>query len=91
LRIVIPHVRGGLGAETRTWGERHAAEFYDLTDDDAGYFRLLWLLWHEGHAFMVVEQDNVPPEGAVEGLGSCLEPWCGHPYQYQPTNPELPA
>ena len=88
-RIIIPYVRGGLQVSTEVWGERNSAEFYDLTGWPEGYFHLLARLWHDGEAFMVVEQDITPPDNAVEGIALCQEPWCGHPYQYQPTNPEL--
>ena len=84
MRIVIPYVRGGLKPETRAWGEQNGAELHDLTNDDEAYFGLVARLWRDGQAFMVVEQDVVPPEGAPEDLATCPEPWCGHPYPYIP-------
>lgn len=82
LRVVIPYLPRFLYQETRDWGESVGAEFRDVSSDEKAYRRLLGRLWHEGRAFVVVEQDIVPPVAALTGFDECSEPWCCHSYPY---------
>jgi hypothetical protein len=75
---------------TRAWGEQNGAEFRDVGRDREAYFRLLRELWADGQPFMLVEQDNVPPKGAVASLETCHEPWCGCVYEYG-AQPRVPG
>jgi hypothetical protein len=80
VKILVPYVLEQLEPQTREWGSAGGAEFHNLTGDDEAYFRLLARLWRAGAAFMLVEQDVVPPDNAIEGLTSCARPWCSrHP------------
>jgi hypothetical protein len=54
------------------------AEQVDVSQDDEAYFRLLASLWHEAEDFVIVEQDQVLPPGALEGFEACPELKCGH-------------
>jgi hypothetical protein len=51
----------------------------DPSDNEA-YYRLLADLWHSGEDFLVVEQDMVPPPGAIKELDECESEWCGNAY-----------
>ena len=78
MRIVIPHARGLLDSRTAAWGEANHAEFHDVGGDREAYFRLLNHLWQSRASFIIVEQDNLPPDDAVDMFTRCPELWCGH-------------
>ena len=48
------------------------------------YYDLIVAMCERGEPFVIVEQDIVPPPGAVEALLACPEPWCGHSYDVAP-------
>lgn len=73
--VVRPFVPGMLRYEGDTWGYpiNVSASQYD-------YWDLLMCLSERGDDFVVLEQDNVAPDGALQALFDCPEPWCGHAY-----------
>jgi hypothetical protein len=89
VKVVIPFVQGRLADETRQWGERHRADFVDLTEDDHGYFKLITRLWREGRQFVVVEEDIVPALGQVEAMWACDEQWCAGVHKLHADAPEV--
>jgi hypothetical protein len=56
------------------------AEWYDVSEDSAAYWRLLCRLWEDGESFMVVEHDVAFRPDVVEQFTVCSEPWCLFPY-----------
>lgn len=49
-------------------------------DDPTAYARALVRAWSTGLTFVVVEQDIVPPPGAIHRLSTCADAWCVHAY-----------
>lgn len=74
--VVIPYVQHKLRAETQAVGASFNAAFADLTGDDQGYFKLLALLWLEGHGFILCEEDVVPTPALIQELWDCEAEWC---------------
>ncbi len=73
----------GLARETAAWaGMRGDVEFRQIPAGEDGLFQFLATEWAEGEGFMVVDQDLVPPPGAVEELEACTQHWCGFPFRY---------
>jgi hypothetical protein len=78
LRVVVPHV--ALRAETRDVLDASAwtAAYVGYSDD--AYYDLLGRLWAacgaSGDGLVNVEQDVIPPDGFLESLAACDEPWC---------------
>lgn len=56
------------------------ATYVDTGGDDEAYWRLLRDLWARKRSFILLEQDIVPPPGALEALEACPHEWCGVPY-----------
>lgn len=79
--VVVPHVAGMLRPETvdAVCDQVHAARFVPLpADDPTAYAALICQLWAAGEGFVIVEQDVVPPPGAIRALLACPRKWCGH-------------
>ena len=76
--VVCPYTQ--LRPETRAALEGTGATFVDVSGDDA-YYWLLQAFWHRQEGVIVVEQDIVPPPGAIDELRDCPELWCARPYQ----------
>lgn len=74
--VVRPYVPGMLVGESRGHPINVGASQYD-------YYDLLVELCQRGQDFVVVEQDMVPPEGSIDALFACPQPWCGHSYAVQ--------
>ena len=73
----------GLAPETAAWAATGGdVEFRQIPEGADGLFRFLASEWAEGDGFMVVDQDLVPPPGAVEELEACTQHWCGFPFRY---------
>jgi len=72
--VVRPYVPGMLRGPDVGYPIDVGASQYD-------YWSLLCELCDRGSDFVVVEQDMVVPEGAIEALFACPEPWCGHSYR----------
>jgi hypothetical protein len=51
-----------------------------IADPGGGFYYsdLLRRLWREPGPLVIVEQDVVPPPGALAALLACPEEWCGH-------------
>jgi hypothetical protein len=88
MRLVVPYRPGMLFARTydaaQAW--EGGCEFVRLrnkrepADGRPTYFELLTRLWRSGGGFVMLEQDVVPYEGAIEAIAECPEPWCGYGY-----------
>lgn len=82
-QVVVPFVSGMLHPETQrvvlgcgwptTWHCMDAA-------DTGAYARLVERMWGRHEAFVIVEQDVVPPAGAIDELIYCPWSWCSHCY-----------
>jgi hypothetical protein len=86
--ILVPFVDGMLRPETRDWAaaQEPYATCYQLERTHTGaYGELLLAHWGAGRDLVVIEQDIVPPELAVERFAACPMPWCTHPYLIQDT------
>jgi hypothetical protein len=80
--VVVPHVEGGLRPQTRAEVRRQwpAAHFALTPRRDPFSYADLWRrLWRVPADLVVVEQDVVPPQGAIAALLDCEHLWCSHP------------
>ena len=48
--------------------------------DDQAYARMMLAVWRQALDVFVVEQDTVPPPGALFGMDRCEAPWCAVPH-----------
>lgn len=71
---VTPYVPGMLLANPDGW------TLVDVSASQYDYWDLVVTLAERDEPFAIVEQDMIPPVGALHGLYSCPEPWCGHSY-----------
>lgn len=81
--VVVPYVAGMLHPATdlEVRAQFPEARFFELPRKrDGAYAELVEALWRTGRTFVIVEQDIVPPQGAISGLIECPWVWCGHPY-----------
>lgn len=80
MRIIVPYAT--LFEETRSALDAtgRAIEYVDVGHSPTAYHELLLNVWHAGEAFLVVEQDIVPWDGAIDELEECPSPWCGRGY-----------
>lgn len=79
--VVVPFVAGMLRVATvdAVLDYGGPARFERLDPRDPyGYARLFARLWDAGEGFTIVEQDVVPPPGALAALACCSGLWCGH-------------
>jgi len=79
--IVLPYTR--LHPVTARLANAHAPGHVRVRldpADDTAYWTLLAKLWREPDDLLIVEQDVGIHAGVAQGLTSCREPWCGHPY-----------
>jgi hypothetical protein len=86
-QIRIPFVEGMLRPETVKWGNACRAQFWELEPDDESYYRAFreWWLTAEVGDLIVVEQDIVPPVGAMESMMRCRHSaWCACWYYIYP-------
>jgi hypothetical protein len=79
-QLVVPALSGDCPAALALRAEGLYPQVV-IMDDDLAYGRLLARLWREGAGFVLVEHDVVPWPGAVAGMASCREAYCGHRYQ----------
>ena len=82
--VVVPYAQ--LHPETRAALEGvEGVTFVDVSDgpgeEASRYFWLLQAAWHRQEGVIIVEQDIVPPPGAIDELRACPQDWCGRPYQ----------
>lgn len=81
--ILVPHVEGMLRPETQAWAKgldaTVALPLLDRTNTHA-YGEMLYQHWAGQRDLVIVEQDVVPPDHAVERFNACSMPWCTHPY-----------
>ena len=79
--ILVPYTRlhPATGKLLNRYAPGHVRVRIDPADLEA-YWRLLAHEWSQPGDLLIVEQDIGIRAGAVEGLASCREPWCGHPY-----------
>jgi hypothetical protein len=80
--VVVPYVRGMLRPEVaaavcREWPEAVLWEH----EDGHGWTlpNLLRRWWREPGELVIVEQDAVPPPGAIASILACGREWCFHP------------
>ncbi len=81
--VVVPFVDGMLRTEVVRAVEQAAmpVEFVELrVDRPFSYAHLVRRLWRRGDTFAVVEQDTVPPKGALTDMDGCWSPWCTVPH-----------
>jgi hypothetical protein len=75
LRILVPYVR--LSPMTRAALEAEGYHpIYVHTPGPHGYIDALETMWGTGEGFIVVEQDKVPPAGALAEAWACAEDYC---------------
>lgn len=81
--VAVPYVGGMLWRAVMGACERQAQQVFsyrlDPTDTTA-YARLLVELWPVPKTLFVVEQDVIPPAGALPRMQRCPETWCTVPY-----------
>ncbi len=79
--VLVPHVAGQLRPQTKAAVLRQcrAARIveHDAADRES-YSRLLIEMCRLPGDLIVVEQDIVPPPGAIAALRRCVHPWCYH-------------
>jgi hypothetical protein len=83
--VCVPFVRGMLRTETfHAVGEqRKRAEFVELpAKSPTAYARLLIDKLTPERTVVIVEQDIVPPAGAINRLLQCRYAWCTYPYRH---------
>lgn len=81
--VVVPYVEGMLHDETRraVLAAGWVTTWHCIDPGDPGaYARLIERLWGHQETFVVVEQDVVPPAGAIGELIDCPHLWCSHCY-----------
>lgn len=81
--IVIPHVYGGLHTYTALWARASEHRIHAVLLErynPYAYGQMLQSLWNRHGDLIVVEQDIVPPQGAIEGFLACESDWCTHGY-----------
>lgn len=89
LVVVTPYVPGmlheqvvAMAGSTSLSATRHYVWMpVDVSASQYDYWDLIVAMAERGKPFAVVEQDTVPPPGALDALFACPEPWCGHSYQ----------
>jgi hypothetical protein len=79
VRVIYPYVK--IFPEALAALAGWPVEMADTSADDEAYWRLLKDLWTAGRDFVLVEQDMVVPEDALDRLLGCTEEWCGVPYR----------
>jgi hypothetical protein len=80
--VYVPHVPGWLRPEVLPEIERQGFRPVLVTtpvSDPTAYPGWLRRMWHRGRGWLQVEQRVLPPEGALDRLALCPEPWCLHP------------
>lgn len=89
--IVVPYCEGMLHRETvdsvRAGSYPYVLWQVDRADPYA-YGALLAEQWNRGQDLVVVEQDIIVPDGAIDMMVSCTAPWCSHLYY---TGTEVPS
>jgi len=79
--VLVPFVPGMLRPQTKAEviRQRPAAMFVPTPrEDDTSYARVLIEASRLPGHLVVVEQDVVPPPGAIRQLLQCVHPWCYH-------------
>ena len=79
--MLVPYVDGMLDGRTvsAVLAQAPAARLVPIDPDDPyAYGRTLTRVAAESWDLVVVEQDVVPPPGAIAGLLACPDGWCGH-------------
>jgi len=76
--LAVPYVN--LRPETRAALGGEDVLYRDVSGDNSDYFWLIEGFWHRQQGLILVEQDIVPPPGAIATLRGCDRPWCGVPY-----------
>lgn len=82
--VLVPYVSGQLHQDVEDEVRRQAPQaiYCELrAEDDYAYATLLRQAWRAQGDLVVVEQDTVPPPGAIERLLDCHEAWCTHPHR----------
>jgi len=89
--ILVPYIDGMLHNETvesvRASGYPYALHALD-PEDPYAYAALFADNWGRGSDLIIVEQDMIVPDHAVDEFEHCLEPWCSHTYD---CDNEVPA
>ncbi len=88
MRVVVPYAESAWEGRPGVYPETRAAlaadgqepEYVDVGGSRTAYHDLLALLWADGRAFVVVEQDIVVRPGVVAELAACPRDWCGFAY-----------
>ena len=79
--MLVPYVDGMLRGDTAdaVLAQAPAARLVPIDPDDPyAYGRTLTRVAAESLDLIVVEQDVIPPPGAIAGLLACPDGWCGH-------------
>lgn len=77
--LIIPFTPLYLQPATARWGVLRGAEFYDVSNTDTSYWRLLHSLWNDDimpRNIYVCEHDILPGDGVYESMLSCHYWWC---------------
>ena len=81
--VVVVHTEDGLRDQVPAAIEAQGYEPITMltsSHDPFAYASVLRKLWRHGGDFVLVEQDVVPPPGALERLFTCRHSWCSHPH-----------
>lgn len=84
MKLIIPYV--DLHDSTAQVGWAYNALFRDTSWSDRAYYWTLYDAWLDGESFIVLEQDKIPGEGALEEIWTCPEPWCAYPVPMRHTD-----
>lgn len=83
LYVVVPHVPGMLHDEVRraVYGPADIIAWPEIDRENPyQYADIIRTLWRQGETFTIVEQDTVPPSGALRRMHNCHHPWCVLPH-----------
>ena len=81
--ILVPYVQGMLHEETvqAITDSGYPYTLWPLNRDNPyDYASLFAAWWTKPGDLIIVEQDIVPPAGAIDAMVKCERPWCSHSY-----------
>lgn len=81
--VLIPHVKDMLRPEVDAWAKAQDIPVNPVALDPTNLFaygELLYQHWNGMADLIVVEQDVIPPDLALDRFATCPMPWCTHPY-----------
>lgn len=82
IRVLVPHTEDGIADQVKAALKAQGATIAPILTpvrDRFSYGDALRRAWAGKRDIIICEADVVPPDGAIEQLARCSEPWCSHP------------